>query len=102
VQYIYKGIIALKPGHTLRELQPETPARYEHQKTNTDPGVLRTQTLAIVITHDAEITHIRDLPVIFLLDTDSGPIVVGSILYPCQAEITTTGTETQIELKASS
>jgi hypothetical protein len=96
VQYINKSAITLKPGEHLKELFTETPAQYQHEKTHNEPGTQHTQTLDITIKHDSEIIALPNIPAIILLDTDAGPIVIGSILYPCEIQTTTDGKETHI------
>jgi hypothetical protein len=98
---IYGSGIILKDGKQMRVLTTETQAQYQFRKTTDEPGTLCEETLTLTVKHPSEIEVVRNMPAIFLLDTDAGQIVMGSILYPCSVEVSNDGRETQLTIKAA-
>jgi hypothetical protein len=88
ILYIYRSsAIILRAGRSLKSLQPETTIEYERSKKADTIGSISEQTVTLTTKSSTDIDQLRNMPVVLLLTTDQGAIVVGTKLYSCTVEL---------------
>jgi hypothetical protein len=83
----------------MNDLRSEISPEYSFKSSDKEPGRLVEQTLNIRFREDYDLEAVSS-PIILLLETDFGEIVMGSQSYPCSVEISSDGLSKKLTFKA--